>query len=98
MKIFPRKALAIVALIALQATANGDVIKTHPGRWLGDMKIPNGPTLKIGVELFTRADGSSWASVASPTQDALDIPVTSLTDHAETLTLTFSGNVKMKLA
>lgn len=97
MKNFPRRVLAIVALLALQATANADVIEAHPGRWLGDMKIPNGPTLKIGVELYTRADGSSWASVASPTQNTLDIPVTSLTDNADTLTLTFSGNVKMKL-
>jgi hypothetical protein len=32
MKYFPRKVLAIVTLLALEAMANTDVIKAHPGR------------------------------------------------------------------
>lgn len=97
MKFFFHKVLPILAMLALQAQAHAGVIKAHSGRWLGDMQIPNGSTLRIGVDLFTRADGSSWASVASPDQNAFDIPVTSITENAESLALKFSGDVRIKL-
>jgi pimeloyl-ACP methyl ester carboxylesterase len=57
------------------------------------MKIPDGPTLKIGAELFARADGSHWASASSPDQDAYDIPVRAIkeTDSMLELDLVFAA-------
>jgi pimeloyl-ACP methyl ester carboxylesterase len=72
---FPLKALSLLILLAMQPVAQADVLKEHQGAWLGDMKIPNGPTIKIGAELFTRADGSAWASIAVPGNAAYDMPV-----------------------
>jgi pimeloyl-ACP methyl ester carboxylesterase len=70
-----RSALILLVLAGLQPAARGDPLRDHPGYWLGDLKLPDGPTLRIGAELFVRADGSPWASVASPDQGAYDIPV-----------------------
>lgn len=81
-------ALLMLVLLALQPLAQAGVLATHPGRWLGELRLPDGPTLRLGVELYTRADGSPWASVASPDQGALDIPVTAVREDGETLTLT----------
>ena len=69
------KALAITLAVAFHVPASTGPLEAHPGRWLGEMKIPDGPVLKLGVELFKRADGSDWASVSSPDQLAYDIPV-----------------------
>lgn len=80
----------VVVLLALQPVVQAGVLKDHPGRWLGDLKIPGGPTLKLGAELFTRADGSAWASVASPDQDAYDIPVTGIHENGDRIELKLS--------
>lgn len=60
---------------ALSGKSLAGALKTHHGKWLGDMKLQDGRVLKIGAELFTRADGSQWASFASPDQAAYDMPV-----------------------
>jgi pimeloyl-ACP methyl ester carboxylesterase len=88
-KFSPLKALSLLILLALQPVAQADVLKEHQGTWLGDMKIPNGPTIKIGTELFTRADGSSWASIAVPDQATYDIPVNSIHETGATVGLDF---------
>jgi pimeloyl-ACP methyl ester carboxylesterase len=85
-----RNAVFFAVLLALQPAVQAGVLKDHPGHWLGDLKIPGGPTLRLGAELFTRADGSAWASVASPDQDAYDIPVTSIREHGDTVELDLS--------
>jgi pimeloyl-ACP methyl ester carboxylesterase len=89
MKCSPLKALSVLILLALQPIAHADVLKEHQGTWLGDMKIPKGPTIKIGAELFTRADGSPWASIAVPDQASYDMPVTGAHETAGTLGLDF---------
>jgi pimeloyl-ACP methyl ester carboxylesterase len=86
---FSRKALSLLILLALQPVARADVLKEHQGSWIGDMKIPNGPTIKIGTELFTRADGSSWASIAVPGNAAYDMPVNSIHETGTTVGLDF---------
>ncbi|MDL2357617.1 MAG: alpha/beta fold hydrolase [Pseudomonadota bacterium] len=63
------------------------IVKSHQGRWLGDMTLPDGKTLKIGAELLMRADGSAWASFASPDQAAYDIPVKTVTETPRGVTL-----------
>lgn len=63
------------ALLLSHPGVHADPLQAHPGFWLGEMKVPGGPVLHIGAELFTRADGVAWASLASPDQGAYDIPV-----------------------
>lgn len=74
----PRPAVLFV-LFVLFATSSpacvADPLHDHRGRWLGDMTLPNGQVMKIGADLYARADGSAWASIASPDQDMLDVPV-----------------------
>ncbi|HJW09423.1 MAG TPA: alpha/beta fold hydrolase [Holophagaceae bacterium] len=82
-----RPARLAAALLALTTAAQAVGLKDHPGHWLGDLKTPEGRTLKIGAEVFTRADGSIWASVASPDQGAFDIPVQSLKESGESVDL-----------
>jgi pimeloyl-ACP methyl ester carboxylesterase len=75
MKTTIRTTLASLALLLLAPLAQAGALQDHPGFWLGEMKIPGGPVLHIGAELFVRADGSAWASIASPDQGAYGIPV-----------------------
>jgi uncharacterized protein len=89
MKSLPRQALTLLVLLALQQAAHAGVLNEHQGSWLGEMTIPNGPTIKIGTELFTRADGSPWASIAVPDQGLLDIPVYTIQETDATATLVF---------
>ena len=46
--------------------------------WQGDLVIPDGPTMAIGVELFSRPDDSRGANVAVIAQGARYLPVASL--------------------
>jgi hypothetical protein len=62
------------------------VLADHPGRWMGEVPPPpgvSGPALKIGVDIFKRADGSLWASFASPDQKLYHAPVRKVTDADE---------------
>lgn len=88
MKHLVHAALAFSTLLALPAGAG--VLQEHQGRWMGDMKLPNGASIKIGADLFMRADGAPWASVASPDQGGYDIPVRSITETADGALLDFS--------
>ena len=45
-------------------------LKEIEGSWLGTMNIPNGPTLRIGVEVFKKADGQWGGNIASLDQGA----------------------------
>ncbi|MEI6106332.1 MAG: alpha/beta fold hydrolase [Opitutae bacterium] len=87
MKSFSRSSLFLALSLALQSYAYAGLLQDHQGRWLGDMKIPNGPTLKIGADIFARADGTYWASASSPDQDTYDIPVRSIKETEGTLEL-----------
>jgi hypothetical protein len=43
--------------------------------WLGVLKIPDGPELRIVIELFLKADGTLAAATHSPDQNATGIPI-----------------------
>jgi pimeloyl-ACP methyl ester carboxylesterase len=95
-----RFALVVATALAVQAAQAG-VVRDHPGHWLGELKTPDGRTLKIGAELFIRADGSPWASFASPDQDAYDVPINGMREEAgsvdldlgfATMTLVWAGD------
>lgn len=90
------KFLAALILLALQPLARAEVLAEHHGAWLGEMKIPNGPTLRIGAEVFTRADGSTWASIALPDQASFDIPVTAIQETGPSASLDFE-RARLKL-
>ena len=88
MKHLMRIALVLSALLAQPASAG--LLEEHQGRWMGDMKLPNGATIKFGADIFTRADGSPWASVSSPDQGGYDIPVRRIDQTPDGVTLDFS--------
>lgn len=81
------KAFTAALLLALHCSAHAGPLADHQGRWLGDMVIPNGPTLKIGADLFTRLDGNLWASLASPDQGVYDVAAATVTETADTVEL-----------
>jgi len=89
------KLLPLAFLFALHAAQAG-VVADHPGHWMGDLTLPDGRVLKSAVELFTRADGSSWASFSSPDQGAYDIPVKRIVEQGDTAELDL-GFGKMNL-
>lgn len=75
-----RSAVGAAVLLALPGLVHAGPLAERQGRWLGDMAIPNGPTLKIGADLFTRLDGTAWASLASPDQGVYDVPAATVTE------------------
>lgn len=87
MKSLCSKLLPLLIPFALQSVAHAGVVKEHPGYWMGDLKLPDGRVLKSGVEFFSRADGSPWASFASPDQGAYDIPVKRIDEKGDTVEL-----------
>lgn len=95
MSFLVRSTLALALLLGVPAQAQ--LLEKHQGRWMGDLRTPDGPTLKIGADLFRRADGTFWASIASPDQGAYNIPVKRIDESGATLDLDFSfGLLKMK--
>ena len=95
---FPLRCLAVLALALLHPAAFADPLREHPGHWMGEMKLPdNRKVLKMGAELFTRADGSAWASLASPDQDAYDIPVKAVRAEGNDAVVLDAGFAAMKL-
>lgn len=64
---------------------------------MGDLISSKGTPLKIGVEIYTRADGTPWASVASPDQGAYDIPVKSIIVEPDGGMLLDIDNATLKL-
>jgi pimeloyl-ACP methyl ester carboxylesterase len=88
MKSFLRTTLCLAALLSLPAHAG--ILQDHQGRWMGEITVEGGKKLKLGAELFTRADGSHWASLSSPDQDAYDIPLKSFKETEHSVELDFS--------
>lgn len=78
------------SLCAIHTLPAAGPLDEHPGRWLGDLATPDGPTLRLGAELYRRADGSPWASVASPDQGVIDIPVAAIEERGDTVDLKLS--------
>jgi len=78
MKIFHPAVLVLAAQVFFCSMAHAGPLQDHPGYWLGDLTLPNGQVLPIGAEILIRADGSAWASIASPDQGVYDVPVKSI--------------------
>lgn len=88
MKNLARIALLLSTLLAQSASAG--LLQEKQGRWMGDMKHPNGVTIKFGAHLFTRADGSHWASIASPDEGAYNVPVRRISETPDGVLLDYS--------
>lgn len=89
MKMFARLVPACLFLCVPLSQASAGVLTNHKGRWMGELKLPDGTILNTGLEIFRRADGSTWASLAMIDQAVFDIPVTSLTQTGS------AANVKL---
>lgn len=87
-----------LALLALPTGAHAGPLQDHPGRWLGDLTLPDGHTLRLGAELYLRADGSPWASLASPDQGVVDIPIKAIREEGVDAIVLDAGNASLKLA
>jgi pimeloyl-ACP methyl ester carboxylesterase len=61
------------------------------GAWLGEMQITDGPKLKIGVEIFKKADGQWGGNIASLDQNQRYIPVSEVKFKVDTLTVQMAG-------
>jgi hypothetical protein len=61
------------ALLALQPVVQASVLKDHPGHWLGDLKIPGGPTLRLRAELVEEGCGFPDESATADTESAIPI-------------------------
>lgn len=82
--------LSLASLFAVHALAAAGPLADHPGRWLGDLPTAEGTTQRLGAELYRRADGTPWASVASPDQGVIDIPVAAIAENGDTIDLKLS--------
>lgn len=83
----------VIGLVATHSTwATSEVVlRDIQGAWLGTMQIPEGPKLRIGVEIFEKADGSWGGNVASLDQNSRYIPVSSVKVQATELTVQLAG-------
>jgi len=71
------KGLFILAALMLSTppALRAGTLEEHYGKWLGTLEIPQGPKLRTGIDLFPRADGSPGATLVSPDQGLIELPV-----------------------
>lgn len=97
MKNFLLRTIAVLALAIVHAAAHAAPLHERVGYWMGDLMSSKGSLLRIGVEIYTRADGTPWASLASPDQGAYDIPVKSIVAEPDGGMLLDIDNATLKL-
>jgi pimeloyl-ACP methyl ester carboxylesterase len=78
---------ALVLLLCLfSSVAIGQVTLSElKGAWLGTMQIPDGPKLRVGVEIFKKADGHWGGNVASLDQGVRYMLVSAVEVKGETV-------------
>lgn len=86
-KIFTALILAVCSHNIYAATQ----IENINGSWLGTMNIPEGPSLRIGVEVFKKADGSWGGNIASLDQGARYMLVDEVSVENDIFTLKMAG-------
>lgn len=75
-KVFEMKNIItqVFAVLVLAICSQHSFAKSHieniSGAWLGTMNIPQGPSLRIGIEVFKKADGTWGGNIASLDQGA----------------------------
>lgn len=78
--------------------AQSAFLTSRQGFWLGERKNPNGTTTQVGLEMFTRADGSLWARVAQPDVGNHEIPVKALQETKDGIEVSLFPPITLKLA
>lgn len=75
--------IALFSKMSLAAVTLEDV----KGSWLGTMNIPDGPSLRIGIEVFKKADNQWGGNIASLDQGARYMLVSSVNIKNDVFTL-----------
>jgi uncharacterized protein len=79
-------------LCLLSSLAFGQVtLPELNGAWLGTMQIPDGPKLRVGVEIFRKADGQWGGNVASLDQGVRYMLVSSVEVEGDTVKVQLAG-------
>lgn len=81
---------ALMYLLPSIAPANVTMEELQ-GAWLGSMQVPDGPKLRVGVEIFQKADGSWGGNVASPDQGVRYMTVGSVSLREDVLRVELAG-------
>jgi uncharacterized protein len=84
---------ALASLLCLfSSVALGHVtLPELKGAWLGTMQIPDGPKLRVGVEIFRKADGRWGGNVASLDQGVRYMLVSGVEVSGDTVTVQLAG-------
>jgi uncharacterized protein len=84
---------ALASLLCLfSSMAVGQVtLPDLKGAWLGAMQIPDGPKLRVGIEIFKKADGRWGGNVASLDQGVRYMLVSGVEVSGETVTVQLAG-------
>ncbi len=85
-----------VIVVLVLAVCSQSVFAEHQmqdirGAWLGTMNIPEGPSLRIGVEVFKKADGNWGGNIASLDQGARYMMVSGVGIENDIFTLQMAG-------
>ena len=83
--------LTIALIIFGQLGFAESQLEDFKGAWLGSMSIPEGPTLRIGIEVFKKADGKWGGNIASLDQGARYMLVSSVGIQDNVFTLQMAG-------
>ncbi|MEW6981292.1 alpha/beta hydrolase family protein [Colwelliaceae bacterium 6471] len=83
-------ALLVLAICSQHSFAKPQ-IDNISGAWLGTMNIPEGPSLRIGIEVFKKADGKWGGNIASLDQGARYMLVSNVKVENATFTLEMAG-------
>ncbi|KGJ91946.1 alpha/beta hydrolase family protein [Thalassotalea sp. ND16A] len=86
------KILVISILLMVSHCANAQTnLNDIKGAWLGSMQIPEGPKLRIGIEVFKKADGQWGGNIASLDQGSRYMLVSDVSVNNDTFTLHLAG-------
>lgn len=77
-KLMNRMCCFLVAAFFSQSVIAEVTLKNIEGAWLGTMQIPDGPALRIGIEVFKKADNHWGGNIASLDQGARYMLVSSV--------------------
>jgi len=89
-KIIKNIFFTVIIMVSVPVSA-AETIEGIQGSWLGSMQIPDGPKLRIGIEIFKKADGTWGGNAASLDQDTRYIPVGSVTVTNNIMNLTLAA-------
>ncbi len=90
-KIINRVFVVLLFAVCSQSVFAKSQLEDIRGAWLGTMNIPEGPSLRIGVEVFKKADGNWGGNIASLDQGARYMMVSAVSIENDVFTLQMAG-------